>query len=68
MKEYGEQKFFVLIGDNAVNMQTAFKIILDPNGVFFFYQKKKKCALFLKKNAILCLFLKNVLPSKEWYV
>ena len=25
----------------------------------------KKCEFYLKKNAILCLFLKNVLPSKR---
>ena len=31
-------------------------------GVFF---STKKCALYLKKNAILCLFLKNVSPSKK---
>ena len=30
--------------------------------VFF---STKKCALYLKKNAILCLFLKNVSPSKR---
>ena len=29
--------------------------------VFF---STKKCALYLKKNAILCLFLKHVSPSK----
>lgn len=35
MKEYGEQKFFVLIGDNAANMQKAFKIVKEayPNVV-----------------------------------
>ena len=30
-------------------------------GVFF---STKKCALYLKKNAVLCLFLKNVSPYK----
>ena len=35
--------------------------ILDTNAVFF---SIKKCALYLK-NAILCLFLQNVLPSKR---
>ena len=46
MKEYSERKFFVLIGDNAVNMQTAFKIVLDSNGVSF---STKKCPFYLKK-------------------
>ena len=32
------------------------------NGVFF---SPKKYALYLKKNAILCLFVKNVSPSKR---
>ena len=34
-----------------------------PNGVFF--SSLKKCAFSLKKNAILCLFLKHVSPSKR---
>ncbi|XP_049873495.1 uncharacterized protein LOC126372036 [Pectinophora gossypiella] len=29
MEEYGQHKFFVLIGDNAKNMQLAFKKVLD---------------------------------------
>ena len=34
--------------------------LLTNNGVFF---STKKCALYFKKNAILCLFFKNVSPS-----
>ena len=33
----------------------------NTNGAFFF---SKLCALYLKKNAIFCLFLKNDSPSK----
>ena len=36
--------------------------ILKTYGVFF---SPKKCALYFKKNAISCLFLKNVSPSKR---
>ena len=39
-----------------------FQVIVSSYGVFF--SNKKKCTLF-KKNAILCLFLKNVSPSKR---
>ena len=34
----------------------------DPYGVFF---STEKCAFCLKKNAVLCLFLKNNSPSKS---
>ena len=35
------------------------------NLMVFSFLPKKKCALYFKKNTILCLFLKNVSPSKR---
>ena len=52
----------LLFEANGVFFSTIIAFVENNYGVFF---STKKCALYLKKNAILYLFLKNVSPSKR---